>query len=81
MATATKKDRRMIDIAKTLRDIAWDAEKAADLAEEIEIDEDPEGIAPYVARRALSLCERCVGIPELSINRCPMCRCMAELVA
>jgi hypothetical protein len=29
---------------------------------------------PACIRSAMALCEACRGLPELSINRCPMCR-------
>lgn len=31
-------------------------------------------VDPNIVRLAMERCEPCAGIPELSINRCPVCR-------
>ncbi len=76
----TKTKPTIQEIANALRDIAWDAEKAADMAEDIKV---PVATAEpmRVAVRAMHLCDRCAGVPALSINRCPVCRCLQEMIS
>jgi hypothetical protein len=37
-----------------------------------------EVIAPAIIRRAMEACETCRGLPEMSINRCGVCRVLQE---
>ena len=48
------------------------------MAEEVAREVRGEREAPGIVRRAMALCEPCRGLPELSINRCPVCRTLAE---
>jgi hypothetical protein len=43
-------------------------------AEEVAREVHGEREAPGIIRNAMALCEACAGLPEMSINRCPMCR-------
>ncbi len=75
----TKSKPTVADLASAIRDVVSEAEDALDLIDDLDID--VPGDAEKVAHRALSLCERCAGLPELSINRCPVCRCLAKLIS
>ncbi len=69
-------DSRIANLEDQIRNLEAQLTQAEEIAGHARVDMN----APAVAHRALALCERCAGLPELSINRCPVCRCLQELI-
>jgi hypothetical protein len=60
----------------TIERLQCELAQAEDMAREASKQLQGETAAPGIIRSAMALCEACAGLPELSINRCPMCRAL-----
>lgn len=78
MATELRTNKKLdgLLLLYELHDIRRAAADAIEMVERLSTPADQR-----VVKRAMSLCERCAGLPELSINRCPGCRCLQELIS